>query len=192
MALRSTLSHALLVAAPLLLSTPPVHASLTATATVTATQTTANTYDYTIALHNTGDTTIGTFWFSWVPGAGFLSAVPSAVNSPAGWTEKQTNSGAGIQWTTSSSLLAANASLSGFEFFSTETPTLLASSFTTASGVTDPAAVFFVYQGAPLVGSGFQATANVVTPEPSSVWLALTGLLGVTGLCWKRGGIFSW
>ena len=189
MKVRLSLPSVVLFAASLAISAP-AGASLVATSTVNATQLSPTTYDYTLTLNNTGTTTIGTFWFSWIPGAGFLSAAPANVSSPAGWTSTTTNSGAAIRWTTTTNLLAAGSSLTGFEFNSTETPTQLASSFTTASGVTEPAAVFFVYQTAvpPLTAAdpGYQAVANVVTPEPPSLLLALTGVAAAGLLFWRR------
>ena len=54
---------------------------ITATATFTDTPNAslAGVNDYSITLNNTGTTTIGTFWFGWVPGAGFLSAAPTDI-----------------------------------------------------------------------------------------------------------------
>jgi hypothetical protein len=91
----------------LFLHVPPAFASEMAVATVAETSDNAGVYNYNIALDDTGTTSIGTFWFSWVPGAGFLSVAPSAYGSPAGWTEKTTNAGAGIQWTAATDLLSA-------------------------------------------------------------------------------------
>jgi len=68
-------------------------AGISATASYTYDEVSPGVYDYSLTLNNTGTTTIGTFWFSWVPGAGFLSVAPSSVNSPAGWTDTITNSG---------------------------------------------------------------------------------------------------
>ena len=79
-------------AALLFASALPAFASgIAATATYTATpDAVAGVYDYSLTLNNTGTTNIGEFWFAWIPGAGFLSVVPSAVGSPAGWTDTHT------------------------------------------------------------------------------------------------------
>ncbi len=191
MTVQALLRSTLLVASAALLGSSAASASIMSTATVTSTQASPNTYNYSITVNNTGTTTIGTFWFSWIPGAGFLSAVPSSVQSPTGWTEILTNSGAGIQWVTTSSLLAPGSSLSGFNFTSTETPAQLASAFTTSKGVTDPAAIYFVYQGAPLADPGYEAVANVVTPEPSTILFTLTGLLGAAAVTMRRNGLLQ-
>jgi hypothetical protein len=164
---------------------------ITATATFTDTPNAslAGVNDYSITLNNTGTTTIGTFWFAWVPGAGFLSATPTEIGSPAGWTEMTTNSGAAIQWITSTPL-AAGSSLSGFTFDSTETPAELLSAFTgTGTGSGDSQSTAFVYSGAPLVGPGDQLVvtpAAVVTPEPSTLALFGTGILGLAGAARRK------
>ena len=148
---------------------------ISATATVTGTPVSPGVYDYSITLDNTGTTTIGTFWFGWVPGAGFLSATPTSIDSPTGWTDKTTNSGKAIQWTTSTPL-AAGDSLSGFSFDSTETPAQFLLDFTgTGTGSGDPVTTSTIYAGAPLSGTADEFVATV-TPEPSSILLLLTGV----------------
>jgi hypothetical protein len=154
---------------------------ITATATFTDTPnpSMAGVTDYSITLNTTGTTTIGTFWLGWVPGAGFLSATPTDIGTPAGWTEMTTNGGAAIQFVTSTPL-AAGSSLSGFTFDSTETPAELLSAFTgTGTGSGDPQSTAFVYSGAPLVGVGdqFVVTPTAATPEPGTMLLTLTGLV---------------
>jgi hypothetical protein len=157
---------------------PVAHASgISATATYAESQISPGVYQYNVTLDNTGTTTIGTFWFSWVPGAGFLSATPSAVLNPAGWSDTITNAGAAIRWTTSNDLLAGGQTLSGFEFDSTETPAQLLGTFAgTGTGAGDPVTTSFVYIGAAFGDPGFQLTATPAqTPEPESLVLTLTG-----------------
>src|ERR1700679_1557189 len=156
--------------------------SATATFTETPDASLAGVNDYSITLDNTGTTTIGTFWFGWVPGNGFFSATPTDIGRPAGWTEMTTNSGAAIQFVTSTPL-AAGSTLSGFTFDSTETPAELLSGFTGIEpGTGDPESTAFVYAGLPLVGVGDQfvvtaATATpAATPEPSTLALFGTGI----------------
>lgn len=156
---------------------------LSATATYTATQVSPGLYDYQLTLNNTGTTTIGTFWFAWVPGAGFLTTRPSSVTNPTGWTDVQTNNGAAIQWKTTTDLLGAGSSLSGFSFESTETPAeLLLNVAGSGPGAGQPVTTSFVYIGAPLADPGASlvpaAVAVAATPEPGSVLLMLTGLIG--------------
>ena len=162
-------------------------AGISASATLTDTQPTPGVWNYSMTLNNTGTTSVGTFWFAWVPGAGFLTTMPSSISSPAGWTEINTNAGDAIQWTTTSSLLAAGQSLSGFNFTSTESPTQLLGTFAgspTGAGAGDPDLTSVAYAGAPLVGSASQfvvtEAAPTVTPEPDSLVLTLTGI-GLAG-----------
>jgi hypothetical protein len=42
-------------------------------------------YQYTITLKDIGTTTIGTFWFAWIPGEDFMPVRPLGVAVPAGW-----------------------------------------------------------------------------------------------------------
>ena len=78
-----------------------------------------------ITLNNTGNSIIGTFWYSWVPGKDFMSVAPTNVTSPAGWTSNITHGGSSdgyaIQWTAISPAddLVLGNSLSGFSFDST-------------------------------------------------------------------------
>lgn len=167
-------------------------AGISASATLTDTQPTPGVWNYSMTLNNTGTTSVGTFWFAWVPGAGFLTTMPSSISSPAGWTEINTNAGDAIQWTTTSSLLAAGQSLSGFNFSSTESPTQLLGTFAgspTGAGAGDPDLTSVAYAGAPLVGSASQfvvtEAAPTVTPEPDSLVLTLTGI-GLAGFATLR------
>ena len=165
-------------------------AGISASATISNTQPTPGVWNYSIALNNTGTTTLGTFWFAWVPGAGFLTTMPSSISSPAGWTEINTNAGDAIQWTSTTNLLAAGQSLSGFNFTSTESPTQLLGTFagsSTGAGAGDPDLTSVAYAGAPLVGtaSQFVVSAAAVTPEPDSLVLTLTGF-GLAGIAALR------
>jgi hypothetical protein len=151
----------------------PASAALIATGTLTDTQVSPGEYQYNLTLHNTGTTTIGTFWFSWVPGLNFMSATPTSITSPTGWTENVTTGpGSAIEWTAGSSLLAAGSSLTGFSFQSTETPAQLAG-FAAPPYQTFPVTTTFVYIGAPLTDPGYQ----FVVPVPSAV--PLPGALGL-------------
>lgn len=70
---------------------------LDATATYTDMMVSPGIFQYDLTLMNTGTTTIGTFWFSWIPGQGFMGVPPTNVMSPVGWSNMITNSGASIQ-----------------------------------------------------------------------------------------------
>jgi hypothetical protein len=175
--LRSARTLSLLIA--IAASAAIAHAgTLSASATISDVQVSPGLYDYSIDLTNTGSTTIGTFWFSWVPGAGFLSATPSDVWSPTGWTDNITNGGASIQWIASgaSDYLQPGWSLSGFGFESTETPAELLLDFTgSGTGSGDPVLTSTAYIGAPFSSDPYIFTV-AETPEPGTLLLMLSGL----------------
>jgi hypothetical protein len=135
-------------------------------------------FQYDLTLTDTGTTTIGTFWFSWIPGAGLMPVAPTGVVSPAGWSDILTNGNGAIQWTNSTPL-SAGSSVSGFEFDSTLTLAQLEASST--SNPSDPVDTFFTYSGAPFSDAGFQgvaAPAAANTPEPAT-FVLLAGALGL-------------
>ena len=171
------------------LTTPSFATGLSATATYTAAQDASSPglYDYSLTLNNTGTTTIGTLWFAWVPGGDFLSPSPTGVVAPAGWTDavfpNAATGGSSVRWVTPSDLLAAGQSLSGFSFDSTETPAQLLGTFPSGIGAGDPILTSFVYVAAPFADPGSQFVATAATPEPGSLALLSTGLIGgATGL----------
>src|SRR5262245_3035638 len=97
----------------------------TASASISFNQLTATTYQYSISLTDTGTTQIGTFWFSWLPGQGYLTDIPS-FTSPAGWSASITDgvppaNGYSILWSAATPLLPGQT-LAGFTFTSTMTP----------------------------------------------------------------------
>jgi hypothetical protein len=73
----------------------PASAGLSADGVISATPLGAN-WDYTINLTDTGMTTVGTFWFSWIPGQGYLPTLPTAFAPPArmgGQFDRRTTAG---------------------------------------------------------------------------------------------------
>ena len=165
----------------LILAAIPVDAGLVASATLSDSQIASNDFHYSLTLNDLGTTTIGTFWFSWIPGANFMPVSPTNISSPAGWSAIVTHGGAGdgfaIQWTTSSAALdlTAGQSLSGFGFDSTATPAQMAGNF--SPGI--PVETSFVYSGGPFSDAGFRFVAtNAPTtgvPEPSTLGLTAIG-----------------
>jgi hypothetical protein len=172
---------------------------LDATATYTDMMVSPGVFQYDLTLSNTGTTTIGTFWFSWIPADGFMGVTPTNVMSPAGWTAMITNMGASIQWTNPTMPLAMGDSVTGFMFDSTMTPAQFLGTFPGPGlGMGDRITTAFLYIGVPFgnpMGSdpGAQITAmpaaSVSTPEPSTLSLAAIamGLLAlVAGTSRKR------
>jgi hypothetical protein len=148
----------------LLLVTVSAHAQgIAATATITTTQLNSTTFHYEMTLTNTGTTTIGTFWFAWIPEEGFMDVTPMNIKSPANWTSAITDDDGSIQYVTND-LLQPGATISGFSFDSTESPTDL----TGTPGATLPNDVSFIYSSVPLGGPGFQLVPTVTNPLPPS------------------------
>ncbi len=121
----------------------------------------SQTFQYQIVLHNTGSTTIGTFWFSWVPGEDFLPTPPLSVTSPTNWHstltgENSVSNGTAIQWVADApgAFLQPGSSLDTFVFTSHDTLTQLGGKSPTHS--TFPVLTSFVYSGAPLADAGAQ------------------------------------
>ena len=169
-----------------LASAPKARATLMASATISTNQTSAP-FNYTVTLHNTGTTNIGTFWFGWVPGEDFLGTTPTNFVKPSGWSATLNGGGASdghsIEFVDSGTLLAPGGTLSGFGFTSNDTPTQLSGKSPFHS--TTPVTTSIVYSGGPFSDSGFQFTATVV-PEPSAIVLAAVGGLAVLAWCGLR------
>jgi hypothetical protein len=146
-------------------------------------------WQYDITLHDTGSTTIGTFWFAWVPGEDLLASSPSSVESPTGWTDMITGGGAGdgfaVQWIVSpSSVLAPSASLKGFSFESSDAPSSVFGDSVFHHGT--PVPTSFVYSGAPFSDAGFQFVATAAVPEPSAWAMLLVGFVALGFLGFRR------
>jgi hypothetical protein len=141
--------------------------TLSASATFTDTQVSPGVFQYDLTLNNTGTTDVGTFWFAWVPGEGFMTSAPTDVQAPSGWTDTITNSGGAIQWLDSGAL-GQGMSQSGFEFDSTLAPSELAGDATS-----------FVYIGAPFGDPGLEFVATPAqgsVPEPATILLTALGI----------------
>jgi hypothetical protein len=141
-------------------------------------------WHYDAVLQNTGDTTVGTFWYAWVPGEDFLATSPTNVTSPTGWQAAITHfpnissNGYAIQWKATSAAddLAAGGTLSGFGFDTTDTPAALMGDSVFYPGT--PVGTSFVYSGAPFSDDGFEfiaTTKPAPTPEPASLALLAVG-----------------
>ena len=166
----------LVVGAVAAMSASAFASGISATAIMSNTQIGPDEFNYQITVTDTGTTTIGTFWFSWIPGAGFMPATPTDVMSPTGWTDMLTNGGKSIQWTTTSDDIEPGDSLEIFSFDSTVTPDEFKGIFPGPGlGTGDAILTSTVYAGAPHVGADdiFVVTE---TPEPGTLPLTISGL----------------
>jgi len=125
-------------------------------------------YNYDVTVTDTGSTTIGTFWFGWVPGGDFLPSAPSAASDPAGWSHTFAGSnnsfdGTSIEWTAASNLITSGHSLSGFKFSTKDSPAVLTGNSTVFTSM--PAMTSVVYSGGVFSDAGFQfvVTAGTTT-----------------------------
>lgn len=151
--------------------------SLTASATVSFVQITASAYEYTITLTDTGTTPIGTFWFSWLPGAGFLPDLPS-FSGPDGWSASLTDgtppaNGYSILWSASSAAAALHSgqSLSDFVFTSTTAPATLFGISTIHAPT--PVTTSVVYSGAAFSDAGFTLVATAAPISNDDVFVSI-------------------
>ncbi|HET6250063.1 MAG TPA: Ig-like domain-containing protein [Tepidisphaeraceae bacterium] len=129
-------------------------------------------YHYDITVNSTGTTSIGTFWFAWLPGQDFLPSAPLTEASPSGWGAAVTGThdqsdGSAIEWTTTTSPIAPGDSLSGFDFTSPDSPAALA-----GQSPTHPiyaAMLSTIYNGMPLSSDVSEFTvAPAVTTAAST------------------------
>ncbi len=182
----------LVAGAVAIMSTSAYATGISATATMSSTQIAPSEYNYQITVHDTGTTSIGTFWFSWIPGAGFMPAAPTDVMSPTGWTDTTTNGGKAIQWTTTTTDIEPDDSLMDFSFDSTVTPAEFIGDYMGAgTGHGDPILTATVYAGAPHVGAD-DIFVVAETPEPGTLPLTFSGLgLAATFIAFRlrRGGM---
>jgi hypothetical protein len=170
---------ALLSAAAVAAISSASHAALQATGELVGTPNGGGGYHYTLTIHNTGTTTIGSLWFAWIPGENFMTAAATNVTSPAGWSGGH-QGGAGsesILWqaNTAGARLAVGGTLTGFAFDSNQTPTQMAGLSPNDSRyhMTDS----YVYIAGALGDAGYLFTITV-TPAPSAV--ATVGLASMT------------
>lgn len=164
-------------------------ASEMAAATYTFDQPSLTTWNYEFTLTDTGTTPIGTFWFSWLPGQGYMNTAPISAVAPTGWVAQTTNGtqagdGFAERWVDNSGALMPGQSISGLSFVSATTPAEIAGASPFHGGI--PELTSDVYMGAPLVGADAPFVATLAktsaTPEPSSVFLILSaGVLLLVG-----------
>ncbi len=133
-------------------------------------------FNYTIALSNSSasNASIGTFWYSWVPGEDFMATNPISVSPPTGWTDSVTNMGSGDGYAIlfisngSSSNVQPGSSLN-FSFVSADTPTEMSGDSVFYPGT--PVGTSYVYPVGPFSDGGH---VFVVTAAPTLTSIAVT------------------
>jgi hypothetical protein len=170
-----------------LLATPADAAGIIDASAVCTVEADGPNFDYTITLTNAsgiGNDSIGTFWFSWVPGEDFMATNPLSVTNPAGWKDTITHfpntpsNGYAIQWVENdpAAAIAPGDSLV-FKFTSADAPAQITGSSIFYAGT--PVLTSFVYSGTPFQGDSEQfVVAFASVPEPSSLLLGLVAVAG--------------
>ncbi len=167
--------------------TAPASAGLAASGVMTATPDGAD-WKYSIMLTDTGTTTIGTFWYSWIPGQGYLPTLPSDFTAPAGWVKLMTDGppptdGYSIRFVnTSSPLMPGQSAVFGFE--SASSPSTLAG--LSAIHPSTPIGTSFVYSEGPFSDAGQRFVVTSAVPEPSTLTLGFLGLASLAALRLRR------
>jgi hypothetical protein len=173
----ATLSGLLLATA----LTGAASAAETASATITATPLGGGVNQFNIALTNTSTTSIGTFWFSWLPGYDFMNVSPTNITVPTGWVgtaftdgppegysmETYNNAGPSDQ-------LAPGAT-DNFSFDSTETLAQISGPGAGPLGGFYNQVYSYVYAGQPETDAGFPFNVTPVVPEPVSASIMALG-----------------
>lgn len=161
-------------------SVASTQASLTGTATLAPSIIAGGTH-YGASVSNTGTTTIGSFWFAWIPGQFYLNAVPTTISSPAGWTG-QVVGGAGassILWQANSaaSYIPVGGTLSGFGFNSTDNTAFMSGN--AVNFPSTPVTTSFFYSGAAFSDAGYRFVATVVPLPSATAGVAMLATLGL-------------
>jgi hypothetical protein len=160
--------------------------AISASAELSTAQTTAP-YNYTVTLHNTGTTQIGTFWFAWTLTPreyDFLPSIPTGLVAPAGWIAPVSHNATpgdlyGIEYYNVSGSAIPVGGSAIFQFTSNDSPATLAgpawfSGFNVTHSV--------VYIGFPETDPGYGFDA-VVVPAPGALAI---GCLGAASLRRRR------
>ncbi|HTL59533.1 MAG TPA: hypothetical protein VL361_27930 [Candidatus Limnocylindrales bacterium] len=142
-----------------------------------------NLFNYTITLNNSASSSssIGTFWYAWLPGQDYLPSSPSLVTPPTGWTDTITHFGVtdgyAIEFFANgpADALAPGQSLD-FNFETLDSPAALAGN--SPYYPTIPVGTSMVYGGGPFSLPSDQFVVQSV-PEPSGFGFCLLGTLSL-------------
>jgi F0F1-type ATP synthase membrane subunit c/vacuolar-type H+-ATPase subunit K len=114
--------------------------------------------------------TIGSVWYSWVPGFFYLPGTPTSASAPAGWTANISSDS--VQYTANSpaNYIQPGQSLSGFGYQAAFSPSQLAAAPNSGESV--------AYSGGLFSDGGDTFTVQAV-PEPSAMAFVGTSVLGL-------------
>ncbi len=147
-------------------------------------------YTYSLSLTNTSTdgSTVGTFWFAWIPHQSYLASNPISVSAPTGWEDGPDSQsvggalgekGASIEFQAdgSGSYLTAGTTLKGFSFTTADSPSSVFGDSIYFPGT--PVLTSQVYHAGPFSDNfnginGYQFLVQVV-PEPTPLALLAIG-----------------
>jgi hypothetical protein len=148
-----------------------------ATATISNTGMDGSLFDYTITLHNTGTTSLDSFWYAWTLSGNNLPSAASNASSALGWVNSNIEGPLSISWGgTAGNALAAGGTTT-FSFESAANPTAITTS-PSGDSVAYVNGITFS-QGLAGDSTGVFSPVLQTVPEPSSVGLMAAGLLGL-------------
>jgi len=131
-------------------------------------------FDYTITLHNTGTSSLNSFWYGWTTSGDNLPSVPSSAGNLSGWANDI--SAKSIMWINSSGTALAPGQFGTFTFVSTSSPSAITTS-PSGESVAYVGGIDFT-EGVAGDSTGVFSPALVVVPEPSTISLLSIGALG--------------
>jgi hypothetical protein len=174
------------VAAGLLASATGSQAQ-SATATISGVAAGGGVFDYTITLHNTGTTSLDSFWYAWTLSGNNLSAAASNPGSSLGWIDTALEGNTSISWEGNSGNTLAVGQSATFTFDSTETPSAITTlpSGESVAYVSGTGPNTFD-QNDPGVASPVFSPTLVAVPEPSSLALLIAAALGLLAARWPK------
>jgi hypothetical protein len=146
-------------------------AQLSGSAVLTATDLGGGMTHYAATVHNAGTTTVGTFWYAWIPSLDFMPDAPQNIAVPAGWVGYMqgglTGDGYSILWyaTSSTADIPPGGDLSGFAFDSADPPSVMTAN---SPVFTHPyvTATSYLYIGFPEGDLGYQFISTVNSAPP--------------------------
>jgi hypothetical protein len=153
-----------------------------ATATISDVAAGGGVFDYTITLHNTGTTSLDSFWYAWTLNGNNLSTAITTPGSSLGWIDTALEGNTSISWEGNSGNTLAVGQSATFTFDSTETPSAI---------TTSPSGESVAYvngtgpntfgQNSPGSASPVFSPTLVAAPEPSSLGLLMAGFFVMAG-----------
>ena len=134
----------------------------------TLTSSGASPFDYNLTISNGAGATasIGSVWYSWIPGQFYLPGTPTLASAPSGWSATIFGNSVEYIANSSASYIDPGESLSGFSYRASFSPAQLAAA--------PNSAVSYVYSAAAFSDAGVQFNVQTV-PEPSGVMLLSMG-----------------